>query len=715
MAKQPKEWRDGAIVLPLPSRPIKGRGHKRYRFRLDHTQADVAARKWYVRVLRDSQESQYESWDGPHLMKGFKSGIFLTPEAVDLYERHQPFWKKLADEELTRKNQATEDAKAAERSRRKQVTQEQRKAAKQMGVRDTDLRRKLARFSEMIANRDSIPLAVEVIRAADASFLSALLAGARLYISAGGKADKPSGSKFAWHPGTVFQSAGVMTKTSQEAWEFDLQSRAPNSPAWIVFWLAVTRSLLLKSLPERFRVSCLSFIAFTVRTTADAEVISEVVGVMSHLEKLEIRVGEHPFTTLAFPAMPKLKVLAFDRANDGGDDSNSPYTLTLAGLQKHALLQVISIRSAARVQVADDQVSLVNRIRFESTTLSPTNSIAAYTGEPPRLPTDITSLDRNAAQVFVSMATDYSASKSKPLWWRSKWHTLKRHADTWQPNWAEWQSGCGQVHIPRCEVLAVETARVLVASGLSLMIPARCITPPVAKVLGGARGRLCICDIEPQSVLPLDFSRLAAEALCVDIQGPVTHELASRLAAFKGSTLVIACAELSAPSAAALAAYGGQLELAEAFDGSAVAVSADTARSLSATRGRVRFMGIDDCPRGLWIISREAQEILDRAPNVSLGDYARRVFKKRTAAGLAEISLQIRSSKAAHHSHEKAALLECSITTVSKGMARSRVKNLGSVHLPGNWSRRLEKIREECEQRGFRESLSASISSGTED
>ena len=261
----------------------------------------------------------------------------------------------------------------------------------------------------------------------------------------------------------------------------------------------------------------------------------------------------------------------------------------------------------------------------------------------------------------------------------------------------------------------VDTARVLAASGLPLMIPARCITPTVASALSGARGRLCICGIEPQGVLPLDFSRLAADALCVEIRGPLTYDLASRLAAFKGSTLVIACAQISAAPAAALAAYGGLLELAEVFNGNAVAVSADTARSLSATRGRVRFMGIDDCPRGLWIMPRDAQQILEQAPSVSLGDYARRVFRKRTAAGLEEISLQIRASAAAHRSQADAELLECAITTQSKGMTRSTVKKLGSVRSPGLWSPRLEKLREEYERRGFRESLEASTLSSPGD
>jgi hypothetical protein len=643
---------------------------------------------------------------------GVDGGYFLSPEAVNLYERNQLFWKTLSDRELSQKTQAREATKAAEQSRRKHATQERQKAAKRLGVRDTDLRRKLARLSEMIASRDTIPLAAEIIRAADATFLNAVLAGARFHAGTQGKANAASGAKFAWHPGTVFQRAGVMAKTSHEEWEWDFQRRAPDSPAWPVFWLAVTRARALKSLPNRFRVAALRYIVFASRTAADAEIISDVLNAMSHLEKLEIRIGEHPFTTLALPAMLKLKVLAFDRAHDADNDSSTPYTLTLAGLKRHDLLQVISIKSAARVQMADDQAALVNRIRFESTSLSLTNSMAAFTGEPPDLPTDIASLDRNAAQTFVYMATDHSASKSKPLWWRSQWRTSKSYADSWRPNWADWQSGCGRIHMPRCQELSVETASVLAASGLSLLLPARCITPAVASVLSGARGRLGIYGIEPGSVLPLDFSRLAADALCVDIRGPITPDLASRLAVFRGSTLVIGCAELTARPAAALAAYGGLLELAAAFDGDAVAVSADTARSLSDARGRLRFMGIDDCPRGLWIMQREAQDILEQAPNVSLGDYARRVFTKRTAAGLAEISLQIRTCAAAKRSLAEAALLECVITTQSKGMTRSRVKKLGSVRSPGDWSLRIEKLRVECEQKGFREIRSAPPSCG---
>ena len=120
MAKHPKEWRDGKIVLPLPARPIKGRGHKRIRFYLDRPKADVPARKWYVQVLRESQQSQYNSCDGPHFITGgVNGGVFLSPEALELYERNRPFWQQLAGQELLKQSNAREDAKRAESSRRK--------------------------------------------------------------------------------------------------------------------------------------------------------------------------------------------------------------------------------------------------------------------------------------------------------------------------------------------------------------------------------------------------------------------------------------------------------------------------------------------------------------------------------------------------------------------------------------------------------------------
>lgn len=708
MAKQPKEWRDGMIVLPLAARPIKGRGHKRIRFHLDRPKADVSVRKWYVRVLRESQQSQYKSCDGPHFITGgVNGGVFLSPEALELYERNRLFWQKISSQELSTQSKAREDAKIEERSRRKQASQDRQKAAHQMGLRRTDLKRKLDHFSEMLASRDTIPLATEIVRAADASFLTAALSGAQLHAAPRTQADVPSGTPFVWHPGAVFHRAGVMAKANkdQDQWEFHWARTVPGAPAWPVFWLAVARCLEMRSLPTLFQVSSLRCLGFTIRTAADAEVMSDALAAMRQLEKLVIRVGDQPFTTLAMPAMPKLQVLAFSRADDEDDDPNKPYDLTVAGLQKQPLLRVISIHSAARVHMTDDQLSLVNRIRFESTTLSLTNPMSTFTQSPPALPSDIVSIDRNAARAFVCMATDHSRAKKKPLWWRAHWRSSKRWADSWQPTWTYHESGAGRIHLPRCEELAPEAARVVAVSGLSLLISARCITADVASELKAVRGRLGICGVEPGHNLPVDFSLLGADVLYVEILGPVTHELASRLAAFRGSTLTLACAELSAKPAAALAAYGGQLELATPYwDDSAFAVSADVASLLSAAKGRVRFMGIDDCPQGRWIIPSEACEILRRSPNVSLGDYRRRVFTKQTKAGLTECSVHLRACASEERSHS--GLLECVVTTRSRGKARIAVKKLGRVELPGIWSRSLQKICEDYVKRGFRESHS---------
>lgn len=706
MAKTPKEWRDGMIVLPLPARPIKGRGHERTRFHLDRPRADVPVRRWYVRVLLQSQESLYESCDGPHLIGGgLIGGVFLSPEALELYERHRLFWQKLSSQELSTQRKASEDAKERERSRRQQASQDQQKAARQMGLLRTDLKRKLDHFSEMLANRDTIPLATEIVRTADASFLTAVLSGAQLHAAPRARADVPSGTPFVWHPGAVFQRAGVMAKANKDQWEFHWARTAPRAPAWLVFWLAVARCLEMRSLPTLFQVSALRYLGFTIRTAADADVMADVLAAMRQLERLVIRVGDQPFTTLSIPAMPKLQMLAFERADDEGDDRYKPYDITVTGLQKHPLLKVISIHSSARVHMTDDQVSLVDRIRFESKNLSLMNPISTFTQSPPALPSDIASIDQNAARAFVRMATDHSRSTKKPLWWRAHWRSSKRWADSWQPTWAYHESGAGRIHMPRCEELAPATARVLAESGLSLLISSKCITADVASEFEGVRGRLGICGVQPGRNLPLDFARLGADNLYVEILGPVTGELASRLAAFKGSTLTLACAQLAAKPAAELAAYGGQLELATPYwDDRAVAVSADVACLLSAAKGQLRFMGVGDCPQGRWIIPGEACEILRRARNVSLGDYTRRVFTKPTKAGLMECSVCLRACVPEKLSHS--ALLECVVTTRSSGKVRSAVKKLGPVESAGVWSRSLQKICEDYVKRGFRESHS---------
>lgn len=710
MAKQPKEWVTGVILLPSPACPIRGRNHKRVRFYVNRPKSERAVRKWYLEKLQASQDAQ-GGYPYPHLDTSVK-GCFLSPEASRLFTQHKDFWKQLAADDLLRIKQERGDAESAERSRRKQAAQMRRGTAHEMGIGQSDLKRKLARFSEMIADRETIPLAVEIVRAADASFLNALLAGAQLRFAARTKAGTASEAPLSWHPGDVFQRAGVIAKKKKDDSEHLWLDKAPVSPAWPVFWLAVARSLALESTLPQFQATAVRHIGFTARTAADSEIISDVLCTMGHLEKLLIYVGDQPFNTLALPALPKLKVLVFKRAGCFDDDSDKPYDITIAGLHKHPLLQVVNIQSSARLRMADDQLSLVDRMRFESTTLRLSNSASAFTEAPPSLPSDIVSLDRNSACAFVRTATDHSQSQKKPLWWRGQWRVSKRWADLWQPTWRPWESGTGRIHLGRCEELSLEAARMLAGSGLSLLIPARCITTANASTLSAARGRLGICGIESKRVLPLDFSRLAADALCVEILGPVTCELASRLAEFKGKHLVVACAELTARPAAALAAYGGTLELAATFAGDAVAVSADTALSLTAAQGHVRFMSVDDDPRGLWIMPHEALEILERAQNVSLGDYARRVFTKTSAAGLKEIFIQLRTCAAGKRSQAEASLLECAITTRSNGLARSTVRKLGSVHSPGEWTRRLKKLCAEFEQRGFRESRSVRNSCG---
>jgi hypothetical protein len=689
MAKPPKEYRQGRIVLPLPENPIRGRNHVRVRFYVDRPKDDVTVLKWYLRQLKESQDSQY-GYPYPHLEQSTK-GCFLSPEAFDLYSQHKEFWRTLAARHLITKAQERETSALSERSRKKEATTSRRTAARNAGIANSDLKRKLMRFSDMLATADTLSLAVEVVRAADVSFLKAVLAGAQL--------DTPPRQRgqqsVNWHPGELFaRSIGYTSK--DDFWE----EKASTEPAWLVFWLAVARCIALRSRPKGVHVTSLRHIRFAIRTVVDADVLVEVLGILNHFEKVQICTGGLPFTTASLPALTRMTVLSFMEASD---NAMVPCDLSIDGLQKHPALKVISITCRATIRMADDQVALFDRIRLESTSLALTNSLKCLTESPPDIPSRVVSLDRNTARVFVRMATDHSRSKKRPLWWRPAWRTSRRWADRWKPTWDhELRFKSGRIHLPECEELSADAAAVLVQSGLPLLIAARCITPDVARKLATAKGPLGIASVESGRELPKGFWELAAETLYFDCTGHISVELARRLAAFRGECLLLACADLTTETAATLSMYSGALVLAtsEARPPDGVVVADEVAQKLSAARGTVRFMGAGDSPTGRWLMPQTVCDTLNTATNIKLGDYRKRVFAKRATCGMALVSVQL-YSRPTKKSLVLGGELECAITTQLGNKSRTAVKQLGKMHFAGYWQPRLERLCQEFVERGF--------------
>jgi hypothetical protein len=686
MSTAPLEWRNGKIVLSKPARPIKGRGHVRVRFFLDRPKADAPARQWYFRTLYESCAYPNPNADGS------PKGAFVSPEAMALWNKHKTFWKGLVAKQLEGQLRDKHVQSEREKTRRSAAQSSLKHAATESSLAVLDVRRKIERFSDMVASPDTFPLAAELVRAADAFLIHALLGGAELTATRRGRSDRT----VTWHPGKVLhRHLKVSSKTDR--WE----ERAAESPAWLLFWLAIARGKALSGLPKSIDISALDRIQFAIPDAASAEALVDILKVLNHFEKLRLKVGGAPFSTAGLPGLPSLKLLAFGPIveHDG-----CVYEVTLAGLGRMKKLKVVEAGEAIRLYVTPGEESAYESIRIEPPANCWWNSLAACTDDPPAMLTDLACLDEATARVAVRMVSDHSKSRKQPQWWKPAWRTSRRWSHYWEPTWDHRPKfHSGRIHLPRCIDMSPEAASVLAGSGLPLLVTSKCLTPDVVHALVTTESEIAITEIATDRNLCMDIAALHASTLYVDLAGPLSRTLANRLAAFRGAKLIVACADLSKDGAVELLAYRGELILAtsEARPAEGVAVSPAVAGVLTDARATIRFAGAEDLPCGQWLMPGEVCEALASNRHLDLGDYRRREYRKSVRGGEDSVTIQLRYApkpKSLYLGGD----LECVIATTRGARKTTVVKQIGKMHFPGIWLPRFAKACEEVLSRGYR-------------
>lgn len=686
MSTAPAEWRTGKIVLPKPARPIKGRGHVRVRFFLDRPKADASARQWYFRTLYESCAYPNPNADGS------PKGAFVSPEAMALWSRHKTFWKGLVAKQLERQLRDRHVHSEREKTRRSAAQSGLKHAARKSGLAVQDVRRKIARFSDMVASPDTVPLAAELVRAADEFLIHALLDGAELTATRRGRNERT----VTWHPGRVFhRHLKVSSKTV--GWE----ERAAESPAWLLFWLAIARGKALSGLPKSIDISALDRIQFAIPDAASADALVDILTVVNHFEKLRLKVSGAPFSTARLPGLPSLKLLAFGPIveHDG-----RVYEVTLAGLERMKKLKVVEAGEAVRLYVTPGDENAFECIRIESPTDCWWNSLADCTDAPPAMLTELACLDEATARVAVRMVSDHSKSRKQPQWWKPAWRTSKRWSYYWEPTWDHHPKfHSGRIHLPRCIDISPEAASVLAGSGMPLLITSKCLTPDVASALVKTKSEIAITEIATERDLCMDIAALQASTLYLDLAGSLSRTLAHRLAAFRGAKLIVASADLSKDAVVELLAYRGELILAtsEARPAEGVVVSPAVAGVFADARAAIRFAGAEDSPCGQWLMPGEVCEALTSNRHLDLGDYRRREYRKSVRGGEDYVTIQLRYApkpKALYLGGD----LECVIATHRGARKTTVVKQIGKMHYPGTWLPRLEKACEEVLSRGYR-------------
>ena len=386
----PTEWHNGRIVLAGPAKPLRGHGHERVRWLgPDCPREEKPTRKWFFEVLREGLEF-LESGHADRVTSGSSRPMFVSPEALQLWKRHTAFWMA---ESLALKQRAKAEKAAGEKKLRSQANATMAAAANDSGLTVTALLSKLKTLQTMIAESGTLPLVLELLRAAEAPLLRAVLQGASIRREKR-RAGSREGRSVEVNAGTVFGNA-----------------YGGNLP----FWLAAVRS----SSAARPALKLGDVFTIELEASSEAELEAITVDILPHLtglEQLTLTVKLPVFSTKVLPSMPMLSRLILKGENN---------LLRLEELDRQSALVwcVIQGREPVTLEIAEKAEPVFQRIRLD---LSQGSHSTNHEGlrndnEPPEHYGCLKGMNLVAARVLLAMVLDYSQHPAPPQWWRSFW------------------------------------------------------------------------------------------------------------------------------------------------------------------------------------------------------------------------------------------------------------------------------------------------------
>ena len=646
----PTEWHNGRIVLAAPAKPLSGHGHERVRWLgPDCPREEKPARKWFFEVLRAGLEHD-QSGHADRVTSGSSRPLFVSPEAFQLWKRHTAFWMA---ESLALKQRAKAEKAAGEKKLRTQANATMAAAANDSGLTVTALRSKLKTLQTMMAESGTLPLVLELLRAAEAPLLRAVLQGASIRREKR-RAGSHEGRSIEVNTGTVFGNA-----------------YGGNLP----FWLAAVRS----SSAARPALKLGDVFTIELEASSEAELEAITADILPHLtglEQLTLTVKLPVFSTKVLPSMPKLSRLILEGEGN---------LLRLEDLDRQSALVwcVIQGREPVTLEIAEKAEPVFQRIRLD---LSQGSHSTNHEGlrndnEPPEHYGCLKGMNLVAARVLLAMVLDYSQHPAPPQWWRSFWAlpdvpskvsgrisnftwpgqgplpaghyameveeagTKKRHRHL-IPLGRDHQGGgsfvtAGEplatrpaVRYVNCsnDSLKPDPAHVAIwaASEAALSFTADKLDIETAKLLVPHRGPLRLQGAITLDVLPL-LMQFRGE-LTLDLDG-LTQPSAKILSNFAGSklSLVTGSGSLDKAVAAGLAAVGVELlmdstDTHQYHDGLSIPLAAAVA--LAKHRHKLTFVGPGFCMEAASVAA------LMTHPDCDLGCYRPRRFERPDGKGI---------------------------------------------------------------------------------
>lgn len=628
----PPEWQGGKIVLAAPAKPLRGHGHERVRWLgPDCPREEKAARKWFFEELLEYGKFEHAG----RVTSGSGRPLFVSPEVFQLWKRHTAFWMALTQ-------RAKQEKAAGAKKQRSQANATMAAAANDSGLTVAALRSKLKTLQAMLAESGQLPLVLELLRAAEAPLLRAVLQGASIRREKR-RAGSREGRSIEVNTGTVFGNA-----------------YGGNLP----FWLAAVRS----SSAARPALKLGDVFTIELEASSEAELEAITVDILPHLtglEELTLTVKLPGFSTKVLPSMPKLSRLILEGENN---------LLRLEDLDRQSALVwcVIYGHEPVTLEIAEKDEPVFQRIRLDLTQGSHSRNSEGLRDDnaPPEQYRCLKGMNLVAARVLLAMVLDYSQRPAPPQWWRSFWLATRP-----------------AVRYVNCSSASLkpDPAHVAIwaASEAALSFTADKLDIETAKLLAPHRGPLRLQGAIALDVLTLLMQFRGELTLHLDA---LTQPSVKTLSNFAGSklTLVTGSGSLNIAVAAGLAAVGVEL-LMDSTDeyGCELSIPLAAAVALAKHRHKLTFTGDG--------FSMEAASIaaLMTHPDCDLGPYRPRRFERPEGKGIRfwEVQTEGHMARISHG--------------VVGGAAKQSLKKLSE----STWTRRnqLAKLLQERQEGGFTE------------
>ncbi len=667
-------------------------------------QMNQGMQKWFFELLGNGVAGALHSARADE-------ALWITPEAFQLWKRHTAFWMA---ESLALKQRAKAEKAAGEKKLRTQANATMAAAANDSGLTVAALRAKLKNLGAMLAEEGQTPLVLELLRAAEAPLLRAVLQGASIR-----RGKRRAGSherrSVEVNAGTVFGNA--------------FRNLPPGK--LLPFWLAAVRG----SSAARPALKLGDVFTIELEASSEAELEAITADILPHLtglEQLTLTVKLPVFSTKVLPSMPKLSRLILE-----GEDN----LLRLEELDRQSALVwcVIEGHEPVTLEIAEKDEPVFQRIRLD---LSQGSHCFNHEGlrddnQPPEHYGCLKGMNLVAARVLLAMVLDYSQRPAPPQWWRSFWAlpdvprkvsgrisnftwpgqgplpagyyaieveeagTKKRHRHL-IPLGHDHQGGIGSLVIAG-EPLATRPAvryvncssaslkpdpahvAIWAASEAALSFTADKLDIETAKLLVPHRGPLRL-----QGVITLDVLTLLMQfrgELTLDLD-ELTQPSAKILSNFAGSKLSLVTGSegsLDIAVAAGLAAVGGELlmDSRDAHYGCELSIPLAAAVALAKHRHKLTFGGSAFCMDAASVAA------LMTHPDCDLGPYRPRRFERPEGKGIRfwEVQPEGHMARISHG--------------VVGGAAKQSLKKLSE----STWTRRdqLAKLLQERREGGYTE------------